>query len=167
MKSKIITIVLVTLVFAVALICFFLISRQSIQKSGEQILGSEGEFCSEVEDLLCQEGLVCQKNACVPDLKTTEIIDPVSDRDFYLVASGGPFKYDYILHVDRLVVTERLSVYIGKEYHWFKPRREEKVRPYEIKVPRGQTVQVSLRHLNKKEKPEFRGQIYLTIPEYK
>ena len=174
MRSKIIAIVVATVIFILILGIFFFSSQEKIseekaqatQKEVKQTYLTEGESCEIDGDKECLSGYFCEDGICLPKLDYKEIIDPEQDKDLYDVAMAGPYKNDYILHVDRLVISEKLYVWIGnkKKPIWFNARREKELRPYEIEVPKGNSIRIKLSNRDKLHPPEFRGKIYLTKP---
>ena len=174
MKSKIIAVLVATIVFVLILFSLGLIkqgdeSTEPVNPKEKKVkvekIG-EGEQCDHSKNKICGGSFSCVEGICFPKISYKEIIDPKEDKPLYDVAITGPFKYDYILHVDRLVVSEKLYVWIGKKKTpiWFKARREKELRPYEVKVPKGNRIVIKLSNVEKLQPPEFRGKIYLTKP---
>ena len=179
MKSKIIAILFSTVIFILILVTFFLVKEQKeetiqpvsetavrVDENVESQEALEGESCDPKAGKVCKADFSCEEGYCVPKIDFHEIIDPETDEDYYPVAKAGPYKHNYNLHVDRLVVSEKLYVWIGKQKkpHWFKARREKELRPYTLKVPAGSRILIKLRNTDKVNTPEFRGRIYLTKP---
>jgi len=185
MKSKIIAVLFSTIVFILILVTFFLVkeqkeitvqpvsesevrsdagSREVLEGETQEVL--EGESCDPKAGKVCQADFSCEEGYCVPKIEFKEIVNPKTDENYYNVAEAGPYKKNYNLHVDRLVVSEKLYVWVGGQNkpHWFKARREKELRPYTIKVPKGNKIRVKLRNTDKVNTPEFRGRIYLTKP---
>ena len=184
MKSKIIAVILSTVVFVLILGLLFIVRQEKPQEE-EQIAAEkdqqteqasstgykseylmEGEHCQVGGEKFCLPGYSCEEGVCFPKFTYKEIDNPEEDKDYYEVAEGGPYKNDYILHVDRLVISEKLYVWIGnkKKPIWFKARRESELRPYEIEIPKGNSIRIRLSNRDKLHPPEFRGKIYLTKP---
>ena len=169
MKSKVIAALVATIIFVAILFSLGLINskdRAIEQKKVDVEKVDEGETCGPPEGRVCKSNFTCKEGVCFPRIDYKEIINPKEDKDFYRVALAGPYKKDYILHVDRLVISENLYVWIGDKNkpYWFKARREKELRPYEIKVPKGNRIRINLMNQEKKVTPEFRGKIYLTAP---
>ena len=171
MKSKIIAIIVATVIFVSILFALFFIryegksTQKPIQEVGVKKM-LEGESCNLAENRICVRGYSCEEGVCFPKIDYKEIIDPEEDKDLYEVAEAGPYENDYILHVDRLVVSEKLYVWIGNEKRpiWFKARWEKELIPYEMEVPKGNRIRIKLSNRDKLHPPEFRGKIYLTKP---
>ena len=175
MKSKVIAILISTIVFILILGLLFFAKQEVPQGEGERQISStglktqyltEGESCQIDGEKVCSPGYSCEEGVCFPKLVYKEINNPKEDKDFYVVADGGPYKNDYILHVDRLVISEKLYVWIEnrKRPIWFKARREKELRPYEIEIPKGNAIHIKLSNRDKLHPPEFKGKIYLTKP---
>ena len=171
MKSKIIAALVATVIFVVILFALGFVKQkdESVKQKEEKVkvikVGERGH-CNSAENRVCRSGFSCEDGVCFPKIDYKEIVDPKEDKPLYDIAKAGPFKYDYILHVDRLVVSEKLYVWLGetKKPIWFKARREKELRPYEIKVPKGKRILIKLGKSDKSKPAEFRGKIYLTKP---